>query len=273
MPTRPSHQIQHRCTHFEYVWNSSDWSGMFTVTCEEVSSWPSTLQNGLLLPPQRFRVLLLLLTGRVGAAAVKLLFPATAPSSSLFSCLPSHHLNWTTKERSMPPSQLHFSIRHLLFSSRENKAVNGAKASQGLSAEAHWPAHVVRKGDDTAVPPQHPLLSRCGEENWSSETRIPAKRGKLIHTCILPDSASSVCPQENQRTTISIGSSWVLQYSQTTAAVSETRSFSLLPMTAPGNCLLRSGIPAPGQQQLLLNADHQLQKHGCPDQEEVLPNC
>lgn len=55
-------------------------------------SWPSTLQNGLLLPPQRFRVLLLLLTGRVGAAAVKLLCPATAPSSALSSCLPSHHL-------------------------------------------------------------------------------------------------------------------------------------------------------------------------------------
>lgn len=64
----------------------------------------------------------------------------------------------------MPPSQLHFLIRHLLFSSRENKAVNGAKASQGLSAEAHWPAHVVRKGDDTAVPPNTHFYPGVGKK-------------------------------------------------------------------------------------------------------------
>lgn len=32
-------------------------------------------------------------------------------------------------------------------------------------------------------PPWHLLLSRCGEENWSSETWIPTEWGKLIHTC------------------------------------------------------------------------------------------
>jgi len=46
---------------------------------------------GLLLPPQRFRVLLLLLMEGVGATAVKLPFPATAHLLLLSSCLPSHH--------------------------------------------------------------------------------------------------------------------------------------------------------------------------------------
>lgn len=51
----------------------------------------------------------------------------------------------------MPPPQLHFLIGQLPFSFRENKAVNGAKSSHGLSVEPHWPAHLVREGDNTAV--------------------------------------------------------------------------------------------------------------------------
>ena len=64
----------------------------------------------------------------------------------------------------MPSPQLHFLMRQLPFSSRENKAVNGAKASCGLSVEPHWPAHLVREGDDTAVPPNTRFYPGVGKK-------------------------------------------------------------------------------------------------------------
>lgn len=64
----------------------------------------------------------------------------------------------------MPPPQLHFLTRQFAFSSRENKAVNGAKASHGLSVEPHWSAHLVREGDDAAVPPNTHFYPGVGKK-------------------------------------------------------------------------------------------------------------
>lgn len=166
----------------------------------------------------------------------------------------------------MPLPQLHFMMRQLRFSSRENKGVNEAKTwtlCAGLL--------ILLGKKMIQLFPQHQLLCSCGKENWPSETWIPTEQGKLIHPCFYIWFTFSICPQENQRRMISIGSNWLLQYSQTTSAIFIIRSLSVLPMTAPRNSQLHSGILAPGQQQVLLSANHQLQEHGCPGQEEVLP--
>jgi len=83
----------------------------------------------------------------------------------------------------MPRSQLPFLMRQLLFCSRENKAVNGAKASHGLSAEPYWPAHLVREGDDTAGLPDTHFYTGVGKKTgYQKHGSLLSEGNPFTHT-------------------------------------------------------------------------------------------